>query len=140
MGGDLSSFQDTLAGSSNHCVRWRAIGDTNLRTIRHLSLVGHPLNAVPEGGVVINYDKRQNTVSFVNHEHIPETEDDQDEDYADRINLWDLPLAATDPEAALGDSVDALMENGMHVRVLECILAALEPKGISYLRDRSALE
>lgn len=120
--------------------RWRASGDTNLREIRHLSIVGHPFNAVPEHGVIINYNKRQNTVSFINKERMPEGEDDQGLDYVDRIDLWNLPLAATDPKAVLGGHVDVLKENGVHVRVLECILAGLEPMDQQYLSDRSALE
>ncbi|KAK5114220.1 hypothetical protein LTR85_010285 [Meristemomyces frigidus] len=114
---------------------WRGTGDTNLREIRHLSFVGHPLGAVPEAGVMIAYDKRQAAVSFVNKEEWPK--DDEDAEEGEQLYRQ---LAAKDPEAVLHAYVELLKESGLHVRVLECMVAALEPVGDSYLRDRIALE
>ena len=36
--------------------------------------------------------------------------------------------------------LDVLKQDGCHARVLECIIAQLEPMDVCYLRDYSALE
>ncbi|KAK4543432.1 hypothetical protein LTR36_005575 [Oleoguttula mirabilis] len=120
---------------------WRACGDTNLRMIRHLSVVGHPISTVPERGVMIIYDKRRNTVSIVNKEEGSPTKDDDDEDAEELAGYAEyVALAPKDPAAEIRVYLNRIQESGLHVRVLECMLAALEPFGELYLRDRSALE
>jgi len=48
--------------------------------------------------------------------------------------------AALRKEARLDPCSECAKESGLHVRVLEQMLAVLEPEKGQYLRDRSALE
>ena len=52
---------------------WRAMGDTNLRCIKSLTLVGHPSDSRPEAGLIFTYSKRGKSagrVNIVQHEHV----------------------------------------------------------------------
>ena len=111
---------------------WRAIGDSNLRALRSISIVGHPVKTFANtGGLLLFYRPRDNAVEI---ESLPsrsriwiQTEDDTS---AQKMS---------DAEAALAPFVAVLEESGPHVRVLEGILGAMEEKQGEYLLDRTAL-
>jgi len=123
---------------------WRAMGDTNLRCTKSLTLVGHPSDSRPEAGLIFTYSKRGEAagrVDIVQHEYI-ELEDDEKagtED-AEEVLVLKKKAAALRKGARLDPHFECARGSGLHVRVLEQCLSILEPEKGRYLRDRSALE
>ncbi|KAK3711873.1 hypothetical protein LTR37_009391 [Vermiconidia calcicola] len=126
---------------------WRAVGDTNLRNIRNLTICGQSKEAGEDLGFVVEYTNgQQATATNQAYYGTPIT----------NPYLWLAPAEAMislnerfnrkiselerNTRASLQPHLDVLAANGPHVRVLECIVAALEPPDIFYLRDESALE
>lgn len=103
---------------------WRAAGDTNLRSIRSLTLV----SGRERLGLTLHYDRKNVTVESRDGEvRISASAGCADPSVKREIKL--VPLVAS------------IKENGLHVQVLERVLAVLESKRhCRYLRDYSALE
>lgn len=105
---------------------WPAAGDTNLRSIRSMTLIsGHE-----RSGLTLRCDRKNVTVES-----------------NETAEVWDTVLqkivaAGSDRETKLLPLVACIKENGLHVRVLERILAVFEKPKVHqfHLRDYSALE
>lgn len=148
---EMSNFH--IAGGSGTCKKhgrspmdwWRATGDTNLRCIRSLTLVGHPLNSRMESGVVMKYDGRTKEFAIVEREDL--SEKDEVNEYGEQLSAEEekerRQLALEEMkvrEGKLGSFLEQIRGSGLHVRALEGMLSVLEPEEGYYLRDYGALE
>ena len=108
---------------------WRAIGDTNLRYIRELSIVGQCMYGPTVSGVMIKYNRSRGSRDIFDINYV--------------LLLSQLGLEAevqkwkqVQREELLAPMLKALAKDGPYVRVLENIVALLEPRNKRYLPDR----
>lgn len=133
---------------------WRAAGDTNLGHIRHLSLFVPSSSTYHTFGVMIKYSRPIRKPQSVRVSS-PPPEAQRGADGAQRIrggvpDDWAESLAQpymrklrrqdTEEEERLQPHIDVLKTEALHVRVLECIIAELEPIDVNYLHDEQALD
>jgi len=125
---------------------WRGIEDTNLRLIRYLSLAAPFMMEGWESLVLLACNQRRYKVSILKQDERTGVGDKLEEQKWAKA----MPAAAREPETALAEQVGVMEVNGLHVGVLERVLASLEMeeeyegyrlvlKGVRHLRDRSGL-
>ena len=105
---------------------WRAIGDTNLRLLRSLSLVVHPMNGHQFHGVSVSYHKPLQKVSCVNWDLCTCSVADEE---GQRRLLESMTRSGIDADTMLAVHLRSLKENGPHVGVLEGIVGDLKSAG-----------
>ena len=142
---------------------WRAIGDINLRLIHDFTLMAHRKHDRMKGVEVRVLRKPQ--AQLRNQSRIPATITNTESALKQALGYRNsrpptgtrpvkgcIPYAPRDPnvlrkrsprakdvEDAVAPYVKTMRESGLHVRVLECMLADLEPWAVRYLRDYEAL-
>ena len=128
---------------------WRAIGDSNLRRIAHLSMVCHPsAHGTGEVHIMLEYLRGTGTVDV---KRITPLSCEKRKDPSKPIlrhpadvtrfqrYRYDKGTRDGEFETALVPYTEALRESGLHVAALEGIVAALEPCNAEYLRDYISL-
>ena len=132
---------------------WRSVGDTNLRNIRCMNIFVPSQSMYHTPGVMVKYGKPPRAPQSV-HITIPHPQAQHNGDSTSRV--WAIVPKGSDESLAnsygrklgrqgrveerLQQHVDVLETEALHVRVLECILAELEPLDVDYLRDENALD
>ena len=144
---------------------WRAIGDINLQNIHRLDIVGRYAwireiwgmdltVAYTESSVIVRYREATGKVQMSQLEQeysasaYPEGEISTNELLLERTEATGLQASYDrklerregELEGVLQPHLDVLSDDGLTVKVLECIVAALEPIDRHYLRDEYALQ